>query len=53
MSPVDRAGPVTGTNLALVSYEKFQPGFPDEEKVNDPGEEFEKESTQLAETQKL
>ena len=37
----------------ISSYEKFQPGFPDEEKVDDPGDELEKESTQLAETQKL
>ena len=28
MSPVERAGPVTGTNFVLGSYEKFQPGFP-------------------------
>ena len=27
MSPVDWAGPVTGLNFALGSYEKFQPGF--------------------------
>ena len=26
MSPVDRAGSVTGMNFALGSYEKFQPG---------------------------
>ena len=26
MSRVERAGPVTGTNFALGSYEKFQPG---------------------------
>ena len=25
MRPVDRAGPVTGLNFALDSYEKFQP----------------------------
>ena len=30
MSPVDRAGSVTGRNFALGSYEKFQPGFRDE-----------------------
>ena len=29
------------------------PGFPDEEKVDDSGDELEKESTQLAETHKL
>ena len=39
MSPVDRAGLVTGMN-ALGSYEKFQPGFRDEKKVKDPGDEF-------------
>ena len=27
---VDRAGPVTGNNFTLGSYEKFQPGFRDE-----------------------
>ena len=32
MSPVDRAGSVTGMNFALSSYEKFQPGFRDEKK---------------------
>ena len=30
MSPVDRAGSVTGMNFALGSYKKFQPGFRDE-----------------------
>ena len=30
MSLVDRAGPDTGTNFTLGSYEKFQPGFRDE-----------------------
>ena len=40
MSPVDRAGSVTGMNCALGSYEKFQPGFWDEKKVKDPGDEF-------------
>ena len=28
MSPVDRAGSVTGMNFAVGSYEKFQPGVP-------------------------
>ena len=32
MSPVDRAGSVTGINFALGSYEKFQPGFRDEKR---------------------
>ena len=32
MSPVDRAGAVTGMNFALGSYEKFQPGFRDEKR---------------------
>ena len=27
MSPVDRAGSVTGMNCALGSYEKFHPGL--------------------------
>ena len=30
MSPVDRAGSLTGMNFALDSYEKFQPGFRNE-----------------------
>ena len=34
-SSVDRAGSIAGTNFALGSYEKFQPGFRDETK--DPG----------------
>ena len=33
MSPVERAGSFTGTNFALGSYEKFQPGFRDEKKL--------------------
>ena len=32
MSPVDRAGPPTGTNFTLGSYEKFKPGFRDKKK---------------------
>ena len=40
MSPVDRAGSVTGMNFALGSYEKFQPGFRDEKRSKDPGYEF-------------
>ena len=32
MSPVDWAGPVTGLNFALGSYEKFQPGFWDDKR---------------------
>ena len=32
MSPVDRAGSVTGMNFVLGSYEKFQPGFRDEKR---------------------
>ena len=34
MSPVYRAGPLTGTNFALGSYEKFQPGFRDKKRPN-------------------
>ena len=35
MSPSGRAGPVTGTNFALGSYErKFQPRFRDEKRPN-------------------
>ena len=32
MSPVDRAGSVTGMNFACGSYAKFQPGFRDEKR---------------------
>ena len=32
MSPVNRAGSVTGMNFALGSYEKFQPAFRDEKR---------------------
>ena len=32
MSPVDRAGSVTGMNFALGSYENYQPGFRDEKR---------------------
>ena len=32
MSPVDLAGPVTGSKFTLGSYEKFQPGFRDEKR---------------------
>ena len=34
MSPVDRAGPPTGTNFTLGSYEKLKPGFRDKKKRN-------------------
>ena len=49
MSPVDlRAGPVTRTNFTLGSYEKFQPGFRDEERPKilgmSSGVKFEKRS---------
>ena len=37
MSPVDRDGPVTGTNFAVGSYDKFQPGFRDEIRPKIPG----------------
>ena len=30
MSPIDRAGPLAGTNFALGLYKKTQPGFRDE-----------------------
>ena len=39
---------VTETNFALGSYEKFQPGFGDELKANDPGDEFWHEGTNKA-----
>ena len=40
MSPVDRADSVTGMNLALSSYEKFQPGFRDEKRSKILGTSF-------------
>ena len=39
---------VTETNFALGSYEKFQPGFRDELKANDPGDEFWHQGTKKA-----
>ena len=45
MSPVDRAGSLTGTNFILSSYEKFQPGFRDEKRPKTScGAKFEKQS---------
>ena len=45
MSPVDRAGSLTGTNFILGSYEKFQPGFRDEKRPKTScGAKFEKQS---------
>ena len=44
MSPVDRAGSLTGTNFTLGSYEKFQPGFRDEKRPKTScGAKFEKQ----------
>ena len=40
MSPVNRAGSVTGMNFALGSYEKFQPGFRDEKRSKILGTSF-------------
>ena len=40
MSPVDRSGPLTGTNFALGSYEKIQPGFRDEKRPKILGTSF-------------
>ena len=56
MSLVEKAGPVTGTNFSLGSYEKFQASFRDEKKkAKDPGTssgaKFEKQSKH-GETQK-
>ena len=42
MSPVNEA------NFSLGSYEKFQPGFRDELKANDPGDEFRHQGTKKA-----
>ena len=40
MSVIDRAGPLTGTNFALSSYEKIQPGFRDEKRSKILGTSF-------------
>ena len=46
--PVDWAGPVSGTNFALGSYGKFQPGFRDEKRPKilgtSSGAKYEKQS---------
>ena len=56
MSPVDRAGSVTGMNFALGSYEKFQPGLRDDERSKilgtSSGAKFGKQS-KYSETQKF
>ena len=56
MSPVDRARQLTGTNFALGSYDKFQPGFRDEKRpkivVASSGSKFEKQRKH-GETQKF
>ena len=56
MSPVDRARQLTGTNFALVSYDKFQPGFRDEKRpkilVTSSSSKFEKQRKH-GETQKF
>ena len=40
MSPVNRAGSVTGMNFALDSYEKFQPGSRDDKRSKILGTSF-------------
>ena len=40
MSPIDRAGPLAGTNFALGSYKKTQPGFRDEKRWKILGKSF-------------
>ena len=40
MSPFDRAGPLTGTNFALGSYQKIEPGFLDEKRPKILGTSF-------------
>ena len=40
MSPVDRAGPLTGANFALGSYEKIQLGSRDEKRPKILGTSF-------------
>ena len=45
MSPVDLAGPLTGSNFTLGSHEKFQLGFRDQKKPKAScGAKFEKQS---------
>ena len=48
MSRIDQSSPVTWTNFALCSYEKFQPGFRDEKRPEflgtSSGTKFEKQS---------
>ena len=51
MSPIDRAGPLAGTNFALGSYKKTQPGFRDEKRSKILGTSFGaklKNKTQIA-----
>ena len=46
MSPVNRAGPLTGANFILGSYEKFQPGFQDSKRSKTScGAKFAKKAT--------
>ena len=55
MSPVDRAGPLTGTNFSLGSYQKFHPGFRDEQRPKILGTSFSQKSEKQnkdSETQK-
>ena len=40
MSPIDRAGPLAGTNFALGLYKKTQPGFRDEKRSKILGTSF-------------
>ena len=40
MSPIDRAGPLTGKSFALGLYEKIQPGFRDEKRPKILGTSF-------------
>ena len=57
MSPVERAGPVPGTNFAFGSSEEFQPSFRDKKRLKILGTssdaKFEKQSKHGKKTIKL
>ena len=56
MSPVDRAGTVTGRNFTLGSYEKFQLSFRDEKRPKILGTRSDtkyKKQSKHGETQKI
>ena len=52
MRPVDRAGPLTGIDSALGSYEKFQPGLGDEKRSKILGRSYSAKFEKQQETQR-